>query len=334
MSASRFMRDEFSEATKRVLAARVGYRCSRCRAWTTGPQVDDSKSVNVGVAAHITAASQGGARYDADLDTISRSSAANGIWLCQTCAKLVDNDAARFPAELLRSWKSDAEERALSSIGRATSSNESSVAHPLPSFDRLTDLIVLMIPVVTLVALLFRIEGPTNLIVVRAYALFLVSYHAYVLGYEYYLFPALHRNKVRPVDTLLISGMFASLYQFNEQAPDLSRCILALLSFLALLITWEIYTISRGYSGYFQAVPPLPERSAHWREYKYWLVLDISLLLALGAGWLLRHHLMRVATPVQILSAGALVGLAVGAVNVYRYQVIHRRTRRSVMPPA
>lgn len=317
-----------------MLAARVGYRCSRpdCCAWTSGPQVDASKSLNVGVAAHITAASPGGPRYDPDVDTLSRSSAANGIWLCQTCAKLIDNDEARFTAELLRSWKAGGEERALSSIGKATITAESATVPSLLSFDRFADVIILLIPIATFVALLFRVIGSPNLLVIRAYALFLVCYHAYVLGYEYYLFSSLHRNKTRPIDTLLVAAMFASLYQFNEQAPNLSGCVLSLISFLALLIIWEIYTVRCGYNIYFEA--PLPERSTHWREYKYWLFLDTCLLLGLGAGWLLRGQLVRVATPVQILSAGASVGLIVGVVNVLRYQIIHRRIRQSVASPA
>jgi hypothetical protein len=36
----------------------------------------------------------------------------NGVWLCQVCAKLVDNDPARFDAELLRKWKRMAEDAA------------------------------------------------------------------------------------------------------------------------------------------------------------------------------------------------------------------------------
>ncbi|MCU1382796.1 MAG: hypothetical protein JWL71_1493 [Acidobacteria bacterium] len=47
-----------------------------------------------------------------------RGSAENGVWLCQTCAKLVDNDEARYPADLLRGWKQKAEESALTSIGK------------------------------------------------------------------------------------------------------------------------------------------------------------------------------------------------------------------------
>jgi hypothetical protein len=52
----------------------------------------------------------------------------NGIWLCQTCAKLVDNDAQRFPADLLREWKAGAEAEALQRIGK-TSSTAVKAAH-------------------------------------------------------------------------------------------------------------------------------------------------------------------------------------------------------------
>ena len=114
------MRDDFSDEVKRTLAARAGGVCSNpdCRASTSGPQDDPAKALNVGVAAHITGAAKGGARYDAELSTEERRHPDNGIWLCQTCAKLVDNDATRFSVELLLDWKEGAEERARSSIGK------------------------------------------------------------------------------------------------------------------------------------------------------------------------------------------------------------------------
>ena len=46
----------------------------------------------------------------------------NGIWLCPTCAKLIDNDASRFTAKLLRPWKEIAEDRAFCSIGKTFAS--------------------------------------------------------------------------------------------------------------------------------------------------------------------------------------------------------------------
>lgn len=118
------MRDDFNEEVKRTVAARVGYRCSSptCRAPTSGPQLDPSKSLNVGVASHITAASPGGPRYDPTLTSEERRHADNAIWLCQTCGKLVDNDKLRFTEEELRRWKRDAESEALLRIGKTASS--------------------------------------------------------------------------------------------------------------------------------------------------------------------------------------------------------------------
>ena len=105
------MRDEFSPATKELLAKRVGFRCSNpgCRQPTSGPQADPSGAVNIGVAAHITAASPDGPRYDPTLSASQRSSAENGIWLCQTDGKLVDSDPVKYTVEYLREWKTTAE---------------------------------------------------------------------------------------------------------------------------------------------------------------------------------------------------------------------------------
>jgi hypothetical protein len=99
-------------------ANRVGYRCSNParRKLTSGPHTDETKALNVGVGAHITAASPGGPRYDPSLSAVQRGSAENGIWLCQTCAKLVDNDEVRYTVPLLREWRQKAEEIALQEI--------------------------------------------------------------------------------------------------------------------------------------------------------------------------------------------------------------------------
>ena len=105
------MRNDFSASAKEELAKRVGYVCSNpgCRQPTSGPQSTPSGTVNIGVAAHITAASPRGPRYDSSLPPQERSSSANGIWLCQTCAKLIDSDLIQYTVEKLREWKSDAE---------------------------------------------------------------------------------------------------------------------------------------------------------------------------------------------------------------------------------
>ena len=132
------MRDDFREEVKRILAARVGNFCSNpnCRALTSGPQNDTAKALNVGVAAHITAAAQRGPRYDPSLSSEQRCHPNNGIWLCQTCAKLADNDAAQFPTDLLRAWKTMAEHHARTNIGKTALPNklsvESRTAHSVP----------------------------------------------------------------------------------------------------------------------------------------------------------------------------------------------------------
>jgi len=122
------MRDEFPKATIEILAKRVGQRCSNpsCRKTTSGPHTDPSKAVVVGVAAHITAASPGGPRYDQSLASDERSSIDIGIWLCQTCSKLVDNDQARYPVEILRNWK----ERSEKSVVQEVESREGRAHRP------------------------------------------------------------------------------------------------------------------------------------------------------------------------------------------------------------
>lgn len=115
-------REDFGAPVKRAIADRAGHRCSNptCGAPTSGPQVAPDKALNVGVAAHITAASGGGPRYDESMSSEDRCSANNAVWLCQTCAKLVDNDERRFTVEQLIDWKRQAEAAALARIGKAT----------------------------------------------------------------------------------------------------------------------------------------------------------------------------------------------------------------------
>ena len=112
------MRDDFSAKTIRTLAARVGYHCSNptCLCSTSGPALDEERSVNIGVGAHITAAAEGGKRYDPGRSPAERSSGANGIWLCQSCSKLIDSDDARYTVAVLHQWKNDAIQRALDVI--------------------------------------------------------------------------------------------------------------------------------------------------------------------------------------------------------------------------
>jgi hypothetical protein len=95
-------------------AKRAGHRCANpgCRQPTSGPQDSPAGAINVGVAAHITAASIGFARYNPNFTPEQRASADNGIWLCQTCAKLIDNDEVHYDIDRVRNWKRGAEEGA------------------------------------------------------------------------------------------------------------------------------------------------------------------------------------------------------------------------------
>lgn len=108
------MRDDFSSKVKDTAGRRVAFRCSNpsCGRVTSGPREDPSSAMNLGVAAHITAASEGGPRYDAYVTVEQRKSHENVIWLCQTCAKLIDSDVQRYDVATLVEWKRGAEARA------------------------------------------------------------------------------------------------------------------------------------------------------------------------------------------------------------------------------
>lgn len=123
-------RDDFKKDVREALARRVGMRCSNpnCRRATSGPQDDPTKSINVGVAAHITAASDGGPRYEKALSSDERKSIENAIWLCQICAKLIDNDDLRFTVDLLRQWKRLSEEAARMAIEEPSTESTSKVS--------------------------------------------------------------------------------------------------------------------------------------------------------------------------------------------------------------
>jgi hypothetical protein len=105
-------RDDFKKTTRDTLAARAAMRCSNpsCRRATAKADPSDQENwLDLGIAAHITAASPGGPRYDPTLSSESRRSAANGLWLCHHCAKEVDSTASTYTVDNLRTWKLQAE---------------------------------------------------------------------------------------------------------------------------------------------------------------------------------------------------------------------------------
>jgi hypothetical protein len=115
------VRDDFSQPTKRLLAGRVGHRCSNpgCRKPTIGPGTDATDLVVLGDAAHITAASPGGPRYNSQLTSEERKHGSNGIWCCPSCAELIDKDTNGYPVDMLRKWKKDAEAAARERLEQA-----------------------------------------------------------------------------------------------------------------------------------------------------------------------------------------------------------------------
>src|SRR5665213_1695537 len=109
------MRDDFPQHIKRTIADRVAWKCCfpGCGEVTIGPgNKDDNHVIRLGVAAHITAASPGGARYNAELTSQERSSIKNAIWLCTKHSELIDKDFTEYSADTLRQWKAQAEEKA------------------------------------------------------------------------------------------------------------------------------------------------------------------------------------------------------------------------------
>lgn len=108
---------EFSVKTKRVLAQRVGYRCScpDCTNITIGPGDDPYSVVVLGEAAHIIGAIQKNdgfsPRSNSTLSEEEIRSIDNGIWLCRHHHKLVDSKTSKYTATELKSWKSQAEKK-------------------------------------------------------------------------------------------------------------------------------------------------------------------------------------------------------------------------------
>lgn len=123
------MRDNFTAKTVRILAERAGHLCSNpdCRKSTIGPALDEARSTIIGVAAHITAAAEGGPRFDRTLSTDERASITNGIWLCHNCHTLIDKDVDRYDVDVLKEWKSGATQRAFDAISTGTARSATGV---------------------------------------------------------------------------------------------------------------------------------------------------------------------------------------------------------------
>jgi hypothetical protein len=111
--------NDFRQPTKLLLERRSGNTCSNptCRHPTSGPDSSPDGVINLGEAAHIRGARSGSARYDATMTSTERSVITNGIWLCCTCAKLIDSDADSFTVDVLHVWKRKHEENRTAALG-------------------------------------------------------------------------------------------------------------------------------------------------------------------------------------------------------------------------
>ena len=72
------------------------------------------------MAAHITAAAKGGPRYDNNMTSQERKAYENGIWLCQSCSKLIDSDVQRYSTDKLKKWKEISEQMAVLELETGT----------------------------------------------------------------------------------------------------------------------------------------------------------------------------------------------------------------------
>lgn len=113
-------RDNFLKSVIDKLRMRVSNRCSNpdCRVPTTAPSGDADKVNNIGIAAHICAASPGGPRYSSKMTTEERRSINNAIWLCANCSIDIDRDADKYTISILEEWKKKAESLAEEELGK------------------------------------------------------------------------------------------------------------------------------------------------------------------------------------------------------------------------
>ena len=74
-----------------------------------GPGNGEGNAVRIGVAAHITAAAVNGPRFDSRMSPEARAHQDNGVWLCQSCSRQVDSDAAGHSVDTLSAWKKASE---------------------------------------------------------------------------------------------------------------------------------------------------------------------------------------------------------------------------------
>lgn len=124
-------RHDFSKGVIEALSKRASYICSnpKCRCLTiAATKLNEEKFTYLGVAAHITAAAEGGPRYDGDLTRSERSSIGNGIFLCGSCSIMIDkNNGLDYSCELLMKWKDEHHKWAQENLNKKKTSNSETI---------------------------------------------------------------------------------------------------------------------------------------------------------------------------------------------------------------
>ena len=113
------MEPDFNRKTVETVAKRAGFLCSNpeCRILTVGPNVQQSKSTNIGEAAHIRGARSDSPRYDKSMTDATRAEITNAIWLCCNCHRKIDKDERKYSENLLFAWREDHEHYVATNLG-------------------------------------------------------------------------------------------------------------------------------------------------------------------------------------------------------------------------
>ena len=114
------MRNDFSEATKRIIASRAGYTCSfpGCNKLLIGPGKNHDDILHIGECAHIFAASSNGPRRG-NLTEDQYKSAMNGIYLCHDHHKEIDaNNGNSYTSDQLITLKAMHENKIALQMGQ------------------------------------------------------------------------------------------------------------------------------------------------------------------------------------------------------------------------
>lgn len=99
-----------TQSTKKQLFGASGNQCAHPDC--DQELVDIEAEFVIGVIAHIHAESPGGPRYDPDMSEEERSSVSNLMVLCPTHHTMIDQNPGEYPAELLKDWKQEHEQKA------------------------------------------------------------------------------------------------------------------------------------------------------------------------------------------------------------------------------